>query len=72
MHACDDQVRMSLHTAARDGNLEELKKLIADGKDLNARDKHQRTALVMASWAGKVLHYSFCITVLPHRNRCAR
>ena len=44
---------MSLHDAASDGNLEELKKLIAAGQDLNSRDKHHRTALVMASWAGK-------------------
>ena len=45
---------MALHSAARDGNLQELEKLIAAGQDLNARDKHHRTALVMASWAGKV------------------
>ena len=45
---------MSLHDVARDGNLEELKKLISAGQDLNSRDKHHRTALVMASWAGKV------------------
>lgn len=45
---------MALHAAARDGNLEELQKLIAAKQDLNERDKHHRTPLVMASWAGKV------------------
>lgn len=46
---------MALHAAAREGNLEELQKLIAAGQNLNAKDKHQRTALVMASWSGKVI-----------------
>jgi ankyrin repeat protein len=46
---------MAFHAAAREGNLEELQKLIAAGQDLNAKDRHLRTALVMASWAGKVI-----------------
>ncbi|CAK0785855.1 hypothetical protein CVIRNUC_009067 [Coccomyxa viridis] len=45
---------MALHAAAREGNLDELQRLIGTIKDLNARDKHHRTALVMASWAGQV------------------
>ena len=53
---------MALHNAARDGNLQELEKLIAAGQDLNARDKHHRTALVMASWAGKV---AFSCSIKP-------
>ena len=44
---------MALHAAAREGNLDELQRLIGNIKYLNARDKHHRTALVMASWAGQ-------------------
>jgi ankyrin repeat protein len=43
------------HAAAREGNLEALRAFIAGGGNLNQRDKHQRTPLHLAAWAGKVL-----------------
>ena len=41
------------HAAARDGNLEALQEIIAAGGNLNQRDKHSRTPLHLAAWAGK-------------------
>ena len=45
---------MDLHTAARQGNTVELRKIIATGVKLDDRDMHSRTALHMACWAGHV------------------
>lgn len=45
---------MDLHAAARAGNVEELEALIASGSKIDDRDKHSRTPLHMASWAGHV------------------
>lgn len=45
---------MALHTAAREGNVEELKALIQSGSKIDEKDKHSRTPLHMASWAGHV------------------
>ena len=42
------------HAAARDGDLEALNTIIAAGSNLNQRDKHSRTPLHLAAWAGKV------------------
>jgi ankyrin repeat protein len=42
------------HAAAREGNLEALRAFISSGGNLNRRDKHQRTPLHLAAWAGKV------------------
>jgi ankyrin repeat protein len=44
---------MDLHTAARNGDVARMLELIGLGADLNARDKHSRTALHMAAWAGQ-------------------
>ena len=59
---------MALHAAAREGNLDELQRLIGTIKDLNARDKHHRTALVMASWAGQAgsFTYTTCVARCFH------
>jgi ankyrin repeat protein len=44
---------MDLHTAARNGDVARMLELIGLGTDLNSRDKHSRTALHMAAWAGQ-------------------
>ena len=44
----------SIHEAARDGNVEELNNLMAQGVDVNSRDKLSRTPLHLAAWAGQV------------------
>ena len=43
-----------LHTACRNGDIAEVRRVIASGAKLNGRDKHSRTPLHMASWAGQV------------------
>jgi ankyrin repeat protein len=45
---------MDLHTAAREGNIAEVRRIIATGAKLDDRDKHSRTPLHMAGWAGHV------------------
>ena len=40
-----------LHAAAHTGNIAELKKLIADGADINATESYGRTALMIAAHA---------------------
>lgn len=45
---------MALHTAAREGSVKELKALIQSGSKIDEKDKHSRTPLHMASWAGHV------------------
>ena len=52
-----EQLRVPMvdaHAAARDGDLEALNTFIAAGSNLNQRDKHSRTPLHLAAWAGKV------------------
>jgi beta-lactamase regulating signal transducer with metallopeptidase domain len=44
----DTNAGKSLHQAAADGDLEQVKSLIAKGVDINARDKEGRTALTLA------------------------
>lgn len=41
-----------LHQAARDGDNDTLIRMIGEGFDLDARDKHKRTPLHLAAWAG--------------------
>lgn len=43
-----------LHTAARNNDVGQLHVLLAKGADINSRDKHSRTALHLAAWAGKL------------------
>jgi len=42
-----------LHTAARNGDVQRMLQLIGLGTDLNTKDKHARTALHLAAWAGQ-------------------
>ncbi|KAL3699004.1 hypothetical protein R1sor_017026 [Riccia sorocarpa] len=45
---------MSLHEAAREGNVESVRQLVsADAEAVNERDKHSRTPLHIAAWAGQ-------------------
>jgi ankyrin repeat protein len=44
---------MDLHTAARNGDVARMLELIGLGTDLNSRDKHSRTPLHLAAWAGQ-------------------
>jgi ankyrin repeat protein len=41
---------MALHNAARNGDLEAGKKLLAEGANINEKDKHSRTPLHLAAW----------------------
>ena len=41
-----------LHEAVRNSNLEECKRLIGTGVDINALDNKRRTALHLAAWKG--------------------
>ena len=43
-----DELTKSLHQAAADGDIEQVKSLIAKGVDINARDNEGRTALTLA------------------------
>lgn len=45
---------VDLHAAARAGDLDALGARVAAGDDVDGRDKHKRTALHMAAWAGQV------------------
>ena len=44
-----------LHTAAREGDAARMLQLVALGTDLTTRDKHARTALHLAAWAGQTV-----------------
>jgi ankyrin repeat protein len=41
-----------LHTAARQNDGKRVLELVAAGADVNARDKHARTPLILAAWSG--------------------
>ena len=41
-----------LHTAARQNDSKRVLELVAAGGNINARDKHARTPLILAAWAG--------------------
>lgn len=43
----------ALHDAARSGDLTSLTSLIAQGANLNQKDKHHRTPIHLAAWAGQ-------------------
>ena len=44
----------SLHNAAKNGDIEQVKKLIAQGADVNAKGRHGLMALTIASEKGHV------------------
>lgn len=48
----------SLHTAARNGDVSGLQKLLASNADLADRDSLNRTALHLAAWAGQTVRFS--------------
>ena len=66
-----EQLRTAMadaHATARDGDLEALNTFIAAGSNLNQRDKHSRTPLHLAAWAGKVsadMHVASCSIFIP-------
>ena len=45
---------LGLHNAAREGNVVELTKLLAQSSSVQTRDKHSRTPLHLAAWAGQL------------------
>ena len=52
--ADDAPAFVDLHAAARAGDLDALGARVAAGDEVDGRDKHKRTALHMAAWAGQV------------------
>ena len=52
--ADDAPAFVDLHAAARAGDLVALGARVAAGDEVDGRDKHKRTALHMAAWAGQV------------------
>lgn len=45
---------LALHNAAREGNVAELTKLLAQGSSVSTRDKHSRQPLHLSAWAGQL------------------
>lgn len=45
---------LALHNAAREGNVVELTKLLAQHASTQSRDKHSRSPLHLAAWAGQL------------------
>ena len=68
---------VNLHEACRSGDVLALTKAIGEGANLNQRDKHARTPLHMAAWAGQVecvkallaagVQVGLVVLVLPYR-----
>jgi ankyrin repeat protein len=44
-----------LHTAVRNGDVAALQAAIAAGADINTKDQHKRSPLVLAAWAGQIV-----------------
>ena len=55
---------ITLHQAAKDGDLAAIGKFISLDFDVNSLDKHQRTALHLAAWAGQTVRASAALTSL--------
>ncbi|DBA94192.1 TPA: hypothetical protein ACH3X1_001822 [Trebouxia sp. C0004] len=45
---------LAMHNAAREGNVAELTKLLAQGSSASTRDKHSRQPLHLSAWAGQL------------------
>jgi len=45
---------LAMHNAAREGNVAELTKLLAQGSSVSTRDKHSRQPLHLSAWAGQL------------------
>lgn len=58
-----------LHTAARSGDTARILELVALGADINQRDKHSRTPLHLAAWAGQTVRHG---TVSPMARSAAQ
>ena len=56
---------MTIIEAAMSGNVEELKKLISDGADVNAKNNNGWTALILAAWNG----HKDCVKLLEQAQR---
>lgn len=56
---------MTIIEAAANGKLEELKKLISDGADVNAKNNNGWTALILAAWNG----HKDCVKLLEQAQR---
>lgn len=60
-----------LHQASREGDLAMIGKLLSSGTDVNAKDKHKRTPLHIAAWAGQTVRCYKCSDrrmMLDHAN----
>ena len=75
--ADDAPAFVDLHAAARAGDLVALGARVAAGDEVDGRDKHKRTALHMAAWAGQVARrriraLSLLFVVARRRSRASR
>ena len=50
----EKEAKPALHEAARKGDVVQIHKLLAEGKDVDGRDKFSRTPLHLAAYAGQV------------------
>lgn len=55
----DPAPKPDVHEAARTGDLDALGAALATGADINARDKHRRSPLHLAAWAGHLVRHNF-------------
>ena len=51
-HGAKSGVELSIHGAAREGNIEAVKQYLTAGADVNAKAKHGYTPLLGAAWGG--------------------
>lgn len=58
--------QLDIHTSAREGNQTNINLLITYGADLNVKDRHSRTPLHLAAWAGHL----FTVQSLLETGKC--